>query len=52
MRYPTRSRGLSLPLGVTSLVGANGGGKSTLLEAVAAAAGRNPEGERYLVEEL
>jgi len=36
--------GLDLPAGVTFLVGENGSGNSTLVEAVAAAAGLNPEG--------
>ena len=36
--------GLDLPAGVTFLVGENGTGKSTLVEAVAEAAGLNPEG--------
>ena len=36
--------GLDLPAGVTFLVGENGSGKSTVVEAVAAAAGLNPEG--------
>lgn len=36
--------GLSLPPGVTFLVGENGSGKSTLVEAMAVAAGMNPEG--------
>ncbi|WP_298460649.1 AAA family ATPase [uncultured Cellulomonas sp.] len=36
--------GLDLPAGVTFLVGENGAGKSTIVEAVAAAAGLNPEG--------
>ncbi|WP_280399283.1 AAA family ATPase [Nocardia carnea] len=44
VRYLTRSGGLSLPPGVTFLVGENGSGKSTLLEAIAVAAGLNPEG--------
>lgn len=38
------SGGLSLPPGVTFLVGENGSGKSTLIEAIAVAAGFNPEG--------
>ena len=36
--------GLSLPAGVTFLVGENGSGKSTIVEALAVAAGFNPEG--------
>lgn len=36
--------GLELPKGVTFLVGENGTGKSTLVEAIAVAAGFNPEG--------
>jgi predicted ATPase len=36
--------GLALPAGVTFLVGENGSGKSTIVEAVAVAAGINPEG--------
>jgi predicted ATPase len=36
--------GLDLPAGVTFLVGENGSGKSTVVEAVAAAAGLNAEG--------
>ncbi|TCP54930.1 putative ATPase [Tamaricihabitans halophyticus] len=36
--------GLELPAGVTFLVGENGTGKSTLVEAIAVAAGFNPEG--------
>ncbi len=36
--------GLSLPRGVTFLVGENGSGKSTLVEAVAVAFGLSPEG--------
>lgn len=36
--------GLTLPPGVTFLVGENGAGKSTLIEAIAVAAGFNPEG--------
>lgn len=36
--------GLDLAPGVTFLVGENGSGKSTIVEAVAAAAGLNPEG--------
>lgn len=39
-----RSEGLELPAGVTFLVGENGTGKSTLIEAIAVAAGFNPEG--------
>ena len=39
-----RSAGITLAPGVTFLVGENGTGKSTLVEAVAAAAGFNPEG--------
>lgn len=39
-----RSGSLTLPAGVTFLVGENGSGKSTLLEAVAVAAGCNAEG--------
>jgi predicted ATPase len=37
-------RGLSLPAGLTVLVGENGSGKSTLLELLAAAYGLNPQG--------
>jgi len=45
MAWLARSReGLELPAGVTFLVGENGTGKSTLIEAVAVAAGFNPEG--------
>lgn len=44
VRHLARSGGLSLPPGVTFLVGENGSGKSTLLEAIAVAAGLNPEG--------
>lgn len=40
----TRSGGLALAPGVTFLVGENGTGKSTLIEAIAVAAGFNPEG--------
>ncbi|MGH3950150.1 MAG: AAA family ATPase [Pseudonocardiaceae bacterium] len=40
----TRAEGLELPGGVTFLVGENGTGKSTLIEALAVAAGFNPEG--------
>jgi len=36
--------GLDLPAGVTLLVGENGSGKSTIVEALAAAYGLNPEG--------
>ena len=36
--------GLDLPPGITFLVGANGSGKSTIVEAIAAAYGLNPEG--------
>ncbi|TDX84918.1 AAA family ATPase [Amycolatopsis arida] len=39
-----RHEGLALPGGVTFLVGENGTGKSTLVEALAVAAGFNPEG--------
>ena len=39
-----RGRGLELAPGVTFLVGDNGTGKSTLLEALAVATGMNPEG--------
>jgi predicted ATPase len=39
-----RSGGLTVPPGVTFLVGENGSGKSTLVEAIATAAGFNPEG--------
>jgi predicted ATPase len=39
-----QSGGLALAPGVTFLVGENGTGKSTLIEAVAVAAGFNPEG--------
>lgn len=39
-----RSGGLQLGSGVTFLVGENGTGKSTLIEALAVAAGFNPEG--------
>lgn len=38
------SEGLDLSLGMTFVVGANGSGKSTIVEAVAAAYGMNPEG--------
>ncbi|MEU0032898.1 AAA family ATPase [Streptomyces sp. NPDC006333] len=38
------SGALTLPPGVTFLVGENGAGKSTLIEAIAVAAGFNPEG--------
>ncbi|MGH3469540.1 MAG: AAA family ATPase, partial [Thermocrispum sp.] len=38
------TEGLELPGGVTFLVGDNGIGKSTLIEALAVAAGFNPEG--------
>uniref|UniRef100_UPI003F498ABA AAA family ATPase n=1 Tax=Amycolatopsis sp. CA-151526 TaxID=3239921 RepID=UPI003F498ABA len=38
------TQGLELPGGVTFLVGENGTGKSTLIEALAVAAGFNPEG--------
>ncbi|MQA10035.1 MAG: AAA family ATPase [Pseudonocardiaceae bacterium] len=38
------AEGLELPGGVTFLVGENGTGKSTLIEALAVAAGFNPEG--------
>ncbi|MGH3695065.1 MAG: AAA family ATPase [Pseudonocardiaceae bacterium] len=41
-----RCGGLDLTPGVTFLVGENGTGKSTLVEAVAVAAGFNPEGGR------
>jgi predicted ATPase len=37
-------RGLDLPPGVTFLVGENGSGKSTIVEAIAMAYGLNPEG--------
>ncbi len=40
----SRVGGLELPAGVTFLVGENGSGKSTIVEAVAVAAGINPEG--------
>ncbi len=40
----SRSDGLDLAPGVTFLVGENGTGKSTLVEAIAVAAGFNPEG--------
>jgi predicted ATPase len=39
-----RTGGLALAPGVTFLVGENGTGKSTLIEAIAVAAGFNPEG--------
>jgi predicted ATPase len=39
-----RSGGLTVPPGVTFLVGENGSGKSTLVEAIATVAGFNPEG--------
>lgn len=39
-----RAEGLELGRGVTFLVGENGTGKSTLIEAIAVAAGMNPEG--------
>jgi predicted ATPase len=39
-----RSNGIELATGVTFLVGENGTGKSTLVEALAVAAGFNPEG--------
>jgi predicted ATPase len=42
--YLARSGGLALAPGVTFLVGENGTGKSTLVEAIAVAAGFNPEG--------
>lgn len=44
VRFLAGSGGLTLPPGVTFLVGENGAGKSTLLEAIAVAAGFNPEG--------
>lgn len=44
MRHLIRQGGLSFEKPVTFLVGENGTGKSTLLEAVAAAYGFNPEG--------
>ncbi|WP_432187221.1 AAA family ATPase [Streptomyces sp. Tue6028] len=44
VRHLARSGALTLPAGVTFLVGENGTGKSTLIEAVAVAAGFNPEG--------
>ncbi|WP_225732482.1 MULTISPECIES: AAA family ATPase [unclassified Nocardia] len=44
VRFLARSNGLTLPGGVTFLVGENGSGKSTLLEAIAVAAGINAEG--------
>ncbi|MQY21785.1 AAA family ATPase [Nocardia macrotermitis] len=44
VRYLARHGPLSLSGGVTFLVGENGSGKSTVLEAIAVAAGMNPEG--------
>ena len=44
VRWLRRSRRLSIPPGVTFLVGENGSGKSTLVEAVAVAARLNAEG--------
>ena len=42
VRFLAQAGGLELPAGVTFLVGENGSGKSTIVEAVAA--GINPEG--------
>ncbi|MFD8424958.1 AAA family ATPase [Streptomyces sp. NPDC059466] len=44
VRQLARAGALTLPPGVTFLVGENGAGKSTLIEAIAVAAGFNPEG--------
>jgi predicted ATPase len=44
VRCLAQAGGLELPAGVTFLVGENGSGKSTIVEAVAVAAGINPEG--------
>ncbi|MEU9444113.1 AAA family ATPase [Streptomyces sp. NPDC048304] len=44
VRQLARSGALTLPRGVTFLVGENGAGKSTLIESIAVAAGFNPEG--------
>ncbi len=44
VRQLARSGAITLPPGVTFLVGENGAGKSTLIEAIAVAAGFNPEG--------
>ena len=44
VRELDRAGGLELDAGVTFLVGDNGTGKSTLVEAIAVAAGFNPEG--------
>ncbi|MER5860605.1 AAA family ATPase [Streptomyces sp900105245] len=44
VRQLARSGALTLPPGVTFLVGENGAGKSTLIEGIAVAAGFNPEG--------
>lgn len=44
VRRLARSAGLALDPGLTFLVGDNGTGKSTLVEAIAVAAGFNPEG--------
>ncbi|OXM58668.1 ABC transporter ATP-binding protein [Amycolatopsis thailandensis] len=44
VRYLARTGGLALDPGVTFLAGDNGTGKSTLVEAIAVAAGFNPEG--------
>jgi predicted ATPase len=44
VKWLANSPGLTLPPGVTFVVGENGSGKSTLVEAIAVAAGFNPEG--------
>ena len=44
VRHVLESGGLALDPGVTFLVGDNGTGKSTLIEAIAVAAGFNAEG--------
>jgi len=44
VRHLAQTGGLTIPAGVTFLVGENGSGKSTFVEAVAVAAGLNPEG--------
>ena len=44
VRYLAQAGRLEVPPGVTFLVGENGSGKSTIVEAVAVAAGINPEG--------